>query len=177
MSECYFKLIFKVHNYLTDFCHKIYFMTDIKYSYYNVFLHSDNQHIFVFIISDIEQLQLIWISQKSHSAEFIMSELINIILRSILSSDLKSLFLHLMKSISLSQIIFYMNDIFESYISFDTQFDFLERHFFLWIKWVKIKLLFKKLYLFISKIRALDVNYIIDEKIKIIEKHIRKIIK
>ena len=40
-----------------------------------------------------------------------------------------------------------------------------------------MKLLFKKLYLFISKIRALDVNHIIDEKIKIIEKCIRKIVK
>ena len=106
-----------------------------------------------------------------------MSELINIILKFILSSDLKSSLLHLMKSISLSQVIFYMNDIFESYMSFDTQFDFLERHFFSWIEWVKMKLLFKKLHLFISKIRALDVNHIIDEKIKIIEKHIRKIIK
>ena len=177
MSECYLELMFKVHNYLTDLCHKIYFMTDIKHGYYNVLLHSDNQHIFVFIISDIEQLQLIWMSQRSHSVRFIISELMNITLRPILFSDLKSLLLHLMKSISLSQVIFYMNDIFESYMSFDTQFDFLERHFFSQIKWVKIKLLFKKLHLFISKIRALDVNHIVDEKIKIIEKCIRKIIK
>ena len=55
MSEYYLKLMFKVYDYLTDFCYKIYFITDIKYDYYNVLLHSDNQHIFVFIISDIEQ--------------------------------------------------------------------------------------------------------------------------
>ena len=177
MSEYYLELIFKVHDYLADLHHKIYFMTDIKYGYYNVLLHSDDQHIFVFIILDIEQLQLIWMSQRSHSVRFIMSELMNITLRSILSSDLKSSFLHSVKSISLSQVIFYMNDIFESYISFDVQFDFLERHFFSWIEWVKMKLLFKKLHLFISKIRALDVNHIVDEKIKIIEKCIKKIVK
>ena len=39
-----------------------------------------------------------------------------------------------------------------------------------------MKLLFKKLHLFISKIRTLDVNHIIDEEIKIIEKCIRKIV-
>ena len=176
MSECYLKLMFKVYDYLTDLCYKFYFMTDIKHDYYNVFLHSDDQHIFVFIISDIEQLQLIWISQRSHSAEFIMSELMNITLRSILSSDLKLSLLHSVKSILLSQVIFYMNDIFESYMSFDAQFDFLERHFFLWIEWAKMKLLFKKLHLFISKIRTLDVNHIVDEEIKIIEKCIRKIV-
>ena len=119
MSEYYLEFMFKVYDYLTDLCHKIYFMTDIKYNYYNVLLYSDNQHIFVFIISGIEQLQLIWISQKSHSVRFIMSELMNIMLRSILSSDLKSLFLYLMKLISLSQVIFYINDIFKSYISFN----------------------------------------------------------
>ena len=177
MSECYLELMFKVYDYLTDFCHKIYFMTDIKHNYYNIFLYSDNQHIFVFIISDIEQLQLIWMSQKSCSVRFIISELMNITLRSILSSDSELSLLYSVKSISLSQVIFYMNDIFKDYMSFDIQFDFLERHFFSWIEWVKMKLLFKKLHLFISKIRALDVNHIVDEKIKIIEKCIKKIVK
>ena len=55
MSEYYLKLMFKVHNYLADSHHKIYFIADIKYNYYNVLLYSDNQHIFVFIISGIEQ--------------------------------------------------------------------------------------------------------------------------
>ena len=176
MSEYYLELMFKMHDYLADLCHKIYFMTDIKHDYYNVLLHSDNQHIFAFIISGIEQLQLIWMPQRSCSARFIMSELMNIMLRSILSLNLKLSFLHSVKSISLSQVIFYMNDIFEDYMSFDTQFDFLERHFFPQIEWVKMKLSFKKLHLFISKIRTLDVNHIVDEKIKIIEKCIRKIV-
>ena len=176
MSECYLELMFKVHDYLTDPHHNVYFMTDIKYNYYNVLLHSDDQHIFAFIISDIEQLQLIQMSQRSCSARFIMSELMNITLESILSSDLKPSLLHLMKSIALPQVIFYIDDIFESHMSFDAQFDFLERHFFPQIEWVKMKLSFKKLHLFISKIRALDVNHIVDEEIKIIEKHIRKII-
>ena len=102
MSECYLELMFKVHDYLADLCHKIYFIADIKYSYYNVLLHSDDQHIFVFIISGIEQLQLIWMSQESHSVRFIISELMNIILKSILSSDLKSSLLYSAESILLS---------------------------------------------------------------------------
>ena len=176
MPECYLELMFKVHDYLTDPHHKVYFMADIKHGYYNVLLHSDNQHIFAFIISGIGQLQPIWMPQESCSAGFTMSELMNIMLRPILSSDSEPSLLHLVEPTSLSQVAFYMDDIFGGHMSFDTQFDFLERHFFPRIEWAKMKLLFKKLHLFISKIRALDVNHIVGEEIKIIEKCIRKIV-
>ena len=105
-----------------------------------------------------------------------MSELMNIMLRPILSPDLEPSLLHSVESISLSQVTFYIDDIFGGHMSFDAQFDFLERHFFPRIEWAKMKLLFKKLHLFISKIRTLGVNHIVDGEIKIIEEHIRKIV-
>ena len=124
MSENYLKLMFKVHDYLSDLRHKMFFQTDIKHDYFSVVLHLNNCHLFLFSISEIEQLQLTQISQESQSADFTMSELMNIMLESISEPQSESSFMHekLMKSVS---IAFYMNNLFSDHSDFESQFAFL----------------------------------------------------
>ena len=142
MPGCYLELMSKVHDYLADPRHKVYFMADIKHGYYNVLLHPDDRHIFAFTIPGIGQLQPTRMPQGSRSAGFTMSELMNITLGPIPPPDPEPSLLHP-----------------------------VER-----IEWAKMKLLFKKLHLFIPKIRALGVDHIVGGEIKIIEERIRKIV-
>ena len=80
MLKSYLKLIFKVHNYLSDSRYKTFFQADIKHEYFSVILHSEDCHLFTFTILKIRQLQSTRMSQRSRSAGFTMSELINIML-------------------------------------------------------------------------------------------------
>ena len=103
---------------------------NIKYNYFSIVLHLNNCHLFAFSISEIEQLQLTQMSQKSQSADFTMSELINITLESISEpqSELSLMHEKLMKSVS---IAFYMNNLFSGHSDFESQFAFLQNQFFL----------------------------------------------
>ena len=46
-----------MHDYFLESRHELFMQTDIKHDYFSVSIHSDDQHILAFIISDIEQLQ------------------------------------------------------------------------------------------------------------------------
>ena len=50
------KLMFKVHDYLAHPNHQIYIQADIRYGYYSVILHSEDQYVFAFTIPGISQL-------------------------------------------------------------------------------------------------------------------------
>ena len=64
----------------------------------------------------------------------------NITLGPIPPPDPEPSLLHPVEPTSLPQVAFYMDDIFGGHMSFDAQFDFLERHFFPRIEWAKMKL-------------------------------------
>ena len=176
MPESQLELSFKVHDHLSDLCHKTFIQTDIKHGYFSVILHSEDWHIFIFTISGIEQLQLTQMSQESCSAGFTMSELMNILLEWIseLSSELS--LLHEDEGLS-PPLTFYMNDIFDRHSDFESQFAFLRNHFFSCIEWRKMTLSFKKLRLFVSSIMTLSVKHMIDSQLNILKSWIKVIAK
>ena len=82
-----------------------------------------------FSISGIKQLQLTCISQRSKSADFTMSELMNIALGPILKLYLKSSLMH-DEAADTAFIVFYIDDLFSGHSDFESQFAFLQNQFF-----------------------------------------------
>ena len=93
----------------------------------------------------------------------------------LLSFYKKSSLLYLDDSTILLSLIFYINDFFEKFTSFEKQYNFLRNYFLSRVKWAKLRLFFKKLYLFVLKITILRVTYSIDDFIKILKKRVKKI--
>jgi hypothetical protein len=77
---------------------------------------------------------------------------------------------------NLSSIIFYQDDILEKHKSFENQFFFLKDHFLSRIKWFKLKLSFKKLYLFQKIVKALKITHIVEDEIRILSDQCEKIV-
>jgi hypothetical protein len=74
-------------------------------------------------------------------------------------------------------LIFYMNDFFEEFQSFDDLYEFLRDHFLSRIEWIKLRLFFKKMHLFENKMKALKIIHCVDDFIKILKNRIKKIAK
>src|SRR5436190_9920510 len=112
LSDCHIKLMTQMHDYLSESRHELFMQTDIKHDYFSVSVHSDDQHILTFIISDIEQLQSTQMLQKISSASFIFIELMSIILKSISASSSESSLLHtdIKNSDNFSQCMMYIDN-------------------------------------------------------------------
>ena len=176
MPESYLELMSKVHDYLSDSRHKTFFQADIKHKYFSVILHSEDHYLFTFTISGIRQLQLTKMPQGSRSAGFIMLKLINIMLGPILKPHLESSLMHGEFS-GPASIAFYMNDLFSRHPDFESQFTFLQDHFFPQIEWVKLTLSFQKFRLFVDHIKALKVEHYVSEKIHILNSQVEVLVK
>ena len=174
MSESCMKLASKVHDYISDPCHRIFFQADIKHAYFSVILHSLNWHVFAFIIPGIGQLQSTQMLQGSRLISHTMSELMNIALRPIPESAAEPSLMH-GKSDHPPSVTFYMNDIFSEHTDFESQFNFLRDHFFLWIKWARLTLSFWKLWLFVNHITALEIDHYVGGKVFVREAWIANI--
>ena len=124
MPESHLKLMSKVHDYLLNPQHQMFFQADVKHKYFSVVLHSDDHHLFTFLISGIRQLQLTCIPQGSKSAGFTMFKLMNIVLELILKPYLEFSLMH-EEATNTASIAFYMDNLFSSYLSFESQFAFL----------------------------------------------------
>ena len=64
MPENYLELLLKVHDYLSDSYHSVFFLADLKHAYYTVHtipLYLDDREVFAFTILRIDQLQPICI--------------------------------------------------------------------------------------------------------------------
>ena len=94
LSDYYLKLITQVHNYLSEFRHKLFMQANIKHDYFFVSVHFENWYILAFIISGIEQLQPTQMSQETSSALFIFIKLMSIVLGSILAPNSELFLLH-----------------------------------------------------------------------------------
>lgn len=70
---------------------------------------------------------------------------------------------------------YYQNNILKEHALFEKQFKFLKKHFFSRIEWARLKLSFKKLFLFQNIIKALRLRHYVDDKIQILKNKIRKI--
>ena len=82
-SEIHLQLASNCHDYLSNFHHDCYMIADLKHEYQIVILHSESRSYFVFIISDLSQLQFTRMQQKSMTTDFIMSELMTKALESL----------------------------------------------------------------------------------------------
>ena len=72
-------------------------------------------------------------------------------------------------------MIFYQDDIMNEHFSFDDQFQFFKMYFFSRIEWARLKLFFKKLFLFQNTIKTLRLRHYMNEKIQILKNRVRKI--
>ena len=130
MSKTYIELSSKVHDHLLDSRHEILMSTNMKHVYSTINLHSDDRHIFAFIIFEIEQLQSIRMQQKFMSARFILIEMIYKVFDFISFFNSESSLLHFENSSIFSSLFIYINDIFERFRTFEDMFNFLRNHFF-----------------------------------------------
>ena len=129
MPGSYLKLCSKVHDYLADPRHVCYFQADIKHGYFCIMVYRDDRYIFAFTIPGIGQLQPTRMPQESASAGFTMSELMNILLGPIPEPNPEPSILHSDTS-DPPPAIFYMDDIFGGFPSFEAQLSYLCDHFF-----------------------------------------------
>jgi hypothetical protein len=119
LSETFMKLSSKVHDNLSDSRHQCLFKANLKHAYLIIFMHSDDRHYFVFIISEIDQIQLTRMQQRSQFVDFFMTEIVYRAFNQLFSSIKKSSLLHFENSLKLSILIFYMNDFFDEFKNYD----------------------------------------------------------
>ena len=176
LYDCHIKLSSKIHDHLSNSQHKILFSIDLKHAYLTISLYFEDCHYFVFIISEIDQIQSTRMQQDSQLRDFTMNELAYTIYDSLSSFIKKSSLLHFSDSEILSAITFYMNNFFDEFRSFDEFYEFLKYHFLLRTKWARLKLAFKKLRFYITKIKILKITHCVEEHVKILDNQIEKIV-
>lgn len=130
MFNTYNELNSKIHDHLSDSRHEILMSVNMKHIYFTINLHSNDRHIFVFIISEIIQLLFIRMQQKSTPAKFTLTEMIYKTLKFIFFSSCEFSLLHSENSSMSSSFFIYINDIFDEFKTFKNMFEFLHDHFF-----------------------------------------------
>ena len=177
MFETYIELSSKVHDHFSNSRHEILMSTNIKHAYSTISLHLDDRHIFAFIISEIDQLHFIRMQQEFMSAKFIFTEMIYKAFDFISLFNFEFSLLHFENSSIFSLLFTYMNDIFEEFRIFEEMFSFLQDHFFSRIERIRLKLSFKKLKLFMNRIKTFDVVHVVENQIYIVFERKDKIAK
>ena len=133
-SKFYLKLFFRIHDILFNSFHECFFSADLKHAYFIINLHEDDRPLFAFIISGMKQLQPTRMPQKSKSADFTMTEIINRVFGAIFfrdEFDSEPFFFHSVNSFQTSNLCFYMNDFFEKQSAeFFSLYRYLKDHFF-----------------------------------------------
>lgn len=172
LPAVYMELSSRVHDYLSQPAHKTLMQADLKYAYHTVELHPEDRKYFAFNIAGYGQLQPTKMPQGSKSSCFGMSETVHRAFGPL--KDEPSL-LHADFPEDLAKLIFYMDDFFGGYKSFEEQFTFLAEHFFPRIEWARLILSFKKLKLFMDSIVALGVRHNVGGFIQIKESRLRRI--
>ena len=169
LFEIYLKFSFKTHDILFNSVHDCLFLVDLKHVYFIINLHENDRHFFAFTISDMRQLQLTRMSQKSKSADFIMIEIVNRAFEKVFVQNefnYEFSFLHFFNLFQFSNLCFYMNDFFEEQSAdFFFLYRYLKNHFLFRIEWIKLKLFFKKLFLWQIFIKTLNIIHEINDKI------------
>ena len=92
-------------------------------------------------------------------------------------SENKSSLLQKPESDILASLIYYQNNILGRQKNYYVLFAFLKNHYFPWIEWACLRLLFKKLFLFPESIKALGVKHTISEKVQMLLTQLKKIMK
>ena len=174
LFEIYVELFFRIHDNLFNSEHECLFSVDLKHAYFTINLNEKAKFLFAFIISEMNQFQFIRMSQNSKSVSFIMIEIIN---RTFDEISNEFFLFHFSDQFQFFNFCFYMNDFFENqFLNFFFLYQYFRYHFFSRLKWVRLKLFFKKLRLWCIKIKILKIIHEIDDKIHVLKNKIRKII-
>ena len=113
------KFLSKIHNYLLNLKHKCFFIANLKHDYYCIILHLKNHHYFTFYISEIKQIQFIKMQQDFKNADFTLTEFIYQTFKLLLNHFTSSLLLHNDIEENFAFLMFYMNNFFKNFKSFN----------------------------------------------------------
>lgn len=151
------------------------FLVDIKYGYQAVNKHSDDYHYLAFHLPRIGQVQPNYISQRPKILFFTFNKLISIVFGLILLSQPEFLLFYGITDQDIASLIFYIDDIFRAFKTYQKEYIFLHNHFFLNMTWSQLKLEFFKLKINITKIFILKKEYKIGGKVRLKLDKIEKI--
>jgi len=165
----------KVHDNLSDPRHRSLFAADLKHAYLTIPLHPDDRHNFAFTISGIGQVQPTRMQQGSKSAGFTMTELAYRAFGALPPPFHEPSLLHSNNPATPPTLVFYMDNFFGGFQSFDELYEFLRVHFLPRVEWARLKLSFKKLRLFESEIKVLGVTHSVGGFVQILEARVAKI--
>ena len=160
------------HDYLSDPRHRCFMTADLKHAYSTVLVHPEDRKFFAFTIPGMGQLQPTRMQQGSKSASFTMSELMA---RALGKIPGEPSLLQSQTPESPPFLAYYQDDIMGGHGSFQEQLAFLRDHFFPRIEWARLRLSFKKLFLFQTSVRALGMQHHIGGRITILNERIEKI--
>ena len=135
----------------------------------------DDRQYLRFHVSEISQVQPTCISQRAKTLFFIFGKLIKIVLGLILSSQSELSLIYRKTAKDTTSLAFYIDNIFETFKTYQEQYIFLRNHFFPRIVWSKLKLAFSKLKIEMTKIFALKEEHKIGKKIRLKSNKIGKI--
>lgn len=169
------QLMSSCHDYLSDPRHGCFMTADLKHAYSIVQVHPEDRKYFAFTIPGMGQLQPTRMQQGSMTAAFTMSELMCRALGEI--SPLEPSLLQATNPDSTALVTFYQDNIMGGHSNYYSAYTFLQHHFFPRIEWAKLRLLFKKLFLFQTSVKALGVRHHIGGEIRILDNRIEKIAK
>ena len=160
------------HDYLSNPRHGCYMVADLKHAYLLVEVHPEDRRFFAFTIPGLGQLQPTRMHQGSMTASFTMSELMCRALGEIPGEP------SLLQSASPDTpppCTFCQDDILGGHTSFEEQFAFLRDHFLPRIEWARLKLSFKKLFIFQETVKALGIQHFIGGTMQVFPDRVRKI--
>ncbi len=145
-----------VHDLLSIPSHQYLLLADIKHGYWAVNIHPDDRHYLAFYVPGIGQVQPTRMPQGARTSSFTFSELMNIIFRPIPSAQTELSLLHGRTANDTASLMFYMDNIFRVFRTYQEQYIFLRDPFFPRIVWFRLKLILSKLKIGMTKIFALE---------------------
>ena len=173
--ESTMKLIVKAQSFMSNSRHKTLFSANMKHDYWNVEVHSKNKHYLSFYVFDFDQLQFTRMSQKTKFFFFTFIEFMSIVLKLIFESNFEFFLLYFDDQHTLIFIVYYMNDIFETHITYEKQYCFFRNHLFSRLLWSQMKISLNKLKIDMHEIKILNQMHKVEEALNMKKKSIEKI--
>lgn len=165
------------HDYLSNPRHGCYMTVDLKYGYSLVPVHPEDRKFFAFTIPGMGQFQPVRMQQGSMTASFTVSELMCRALGPIPENE-PSLLQGPEPDIP-APLTYYQDDIIGGQEDYYASFIFLKNHFFPRIEWARLRLSFRKLFLFQESVKALGVKHTITigGRVQVLPTRLEKIMK
>ncbi|TGJ79929.1 hypothetical protein E0Z10_g8846, partial [Xylaria hypoxylon] len=152
-------LLEDVHEHLSDPRIGSFSLFDLKHGYWVVPIHPPDRYVFAFSIPGFPQLQPTRMPQGSQTAGFSFTELMAIAMGALPEPNAEGSFLSPPTHDGLTELSYYIDDIFVTHETFEEQWTFIKERFFPRLDWALFKLSFKKVFLGCDQILALGVTH------------------